>query len=70
MNVSMVFETIQKGIQLIYDLAAAGKQVEPTIKIVYDLVTKAKGGNVTDADLNAVEEQLDKMIDDFNAPLE
>lgn len=70
MNVSMVFETIQKGIQVISDLAAAKKQIEPAIKVVYDLVTNAHSGNVTDAQLNAVEEQLDAMIEDFNAPME
>lgn len=70
MNFSMIFETVQKGIQVISSLAAAEKQIEPAIKIVYDLVTKAKDGKVTDADLNTVEEQLDAMIDDFNTPLE
>lgn len=70
MNLSMIFETVQKGIQVISSLAAAKKQIEPAVKVIYDLVTKAKDGKVTDADLNAVEEQLDAMIEDFNTPME
>lgn len=70
MNVSMVFETIKKGLEVVSALTAAEKKIEPAIKVIYDLATSAADGKVTDAQLNAAEEQLDAMIDDFNTPLE
>lgn len=69
MNVSMVFETIKKGIEVVKSLAAAEKKIEPAIKVIYALATNATNGKVTDEQLNAAEEQLDAMINDFNEPL-
>lgn len=68
-NTAMIFETIQKGLDVVSGLWSAGKEIAPAVKVIYDLATNAQTGPITDAQLNAAEEQLDAMINDFNEPM-
>lgn len=70
MNAAAIFGTIQKGMQIISALVAAKKEIEPAIKVVFDLATGAMTKDVTDEQLAAAEAQLDAMIDEFNKPME
>jgi len=70
MDIAAILGLVAKGMSIITTAVAVGKEVAPAVKVVTDLVTGAQAGTVTDAQLTATEVALDKMIDDFNAPLD
>lgn len=69
MNVAAVFQIIEKGLTVIPLLISAGATVAP---LVARLIKVAKGGaegKISDAELSALEADLDAALDEFNAPL-
>lgn len=64
-----IFAIIEKAMSVISTGVTIGSNVVPAIKVVQDLIFKQKTDSVTDADLTAAEVTLDRMIDDFNAPI-
>lgn len=70
MDMSAVLSTIEKGLSIISALTVSGKEIEPALKVLFDLVTNAKTGDVTDDQLAKAEASLDAIIDDFNTPME
>lgn len=69
-DVSSIFATIKKGLNIISALTAAEKKIEPAVKVIFDLVTNAQTGDVTDEQLEKAEATLDALIEDFNSPME
>ena len=69
MDVGAILELIVKGLGVISTLVAVGKDVEPAIRVLVDLVTGAQKGTVTDEQLASTEATLDAMIAEFNAPM-
>ncbi len=69
MDVAAILELIVKAAGVVTTLIAVGKDAAPAIKIITDLATGAQNGTVTDAQLDATEATLDRMIDDFNEPM-
>lgn len=69
MDMTAVLSAIEKGLSIISALTASEKKIEPALKVLFDLVTNAKAGDVTDDQLAQVEATLDAMIDDFNSPM-
>lgn len=65
-----VFGVIQKGVGAIETLIEQGKSAGPAITAVKNLVEIAKGGKVTDAQIMSTEADLDRLIDDFNEPMD
>lgn len=65
-----VFGAIQKGLGAIHTLVEQGKAAGPAITAVRNLVESAKGGKVTDAQIASTEAELDRLIDDFNEPMD
>jgi hypothetical protein len=69
MNVTQVFQIIEKGLTVIPLLISAGATVLP---LVTRLIAVAKGGadgTVTLTELEELERDLDAALDEFNAPL-
>ena len=69
MNTAAIFNIIEKGLTVIPLLIQAGATVVP---LVNRLVAVAKGGadgTVTDAELTALEADLDAALGEFNAPM-
>lgn len=69
MNIVAIFDLVTKGLGVVDTLITAGRDAAPAIKVVTDLVSGAKTGTVTDAELTASEAALDQMITDFNQPI-
>lgn len=69
-DVSAIFATVQKGLSIISALTAAEKKIEPAVKVIFDLVTNAQTGDVTDDQLAQAEATLDALIEDFNSPID
>lgn len=69
MNIVAIFDLVTKGLGVVDTLITAGRDAAPAIKVVTDLVSKAKAVPVTDAELTATEAALDQMIADFNQPI-
>lgn len=69
MDITRILAVVEKGLSVVTALAESEKKIEPAVKVVYDLVVNAQTGDVTDAQLDATEAQLDALIEDFNEPL-
>lgn len=65
-----VFSAVSKGLGVIGTLVEQGKSAVPAITAIKNLVESAKGGKVTDAQIASTEAELDKLIDDFNEPMD
>lgn len=70
MDIAAILDLIVKGLGVISTLITVGANAAPAIKVITDLVTGARAGTVTDAQLAATEKVLDDMIADFNAPMD
>ena len=70
MEIAAILAMIQKGVVIAEALIAAGQSAEPAFTALKNLVTGAQKGTVSDTDLDAIETQLDKMIEDFNLPID
>lgn len=64
-----VYRVIQKGLAIMETLQQMGQSIAPAVKAINDVVTKAKAGGITDADLDDTEAILDQLIADFNEPI-
>lgn len=69
MDVVAIFALIAKGLSVVEAIVAAGESAAPAIKALYDLVTGAQTGTVTDDQLAQTEALLDQLITDFNLPI-
>jgi len=69
MDVMAILLLVEKGITVISTLVTAGQSAEPAIAALLKLITGAKSGTVTPAELAATEAVLDKQIADFNLDL-
>lgn len=69
MDIEKIFGLIVKAANVASTLVDVGKNAAPAIKVITDLATGAQGGTVTDAQLDATEATLDRMIADFNEPM-
>lgn len=69
MDIAVILSLIEKGVAVISTAISIGASAAPAIKVIEDLITGAKSGNVTDDELAAAETALDGMINDFNTPL-
>jgi hypothetical protein len=68
-TIATVLDLVLKGISVIETLVTAGADAAPAIKVIYNLVTGAQTGSVTDQQLADARAALDQMIADFNSPL-
>lgn len=69
MDIMAIFSMIETGVSVAQTLIEAGKDAIPAITAVKNLVTGAKAGTVTQADLDSTEALLDSLINDFNAEI-
>ena len=69
MDAAAVLALVTKGLTIIATLVEAGRNVQPALQALVDLVTKHEQGTVTQADLDATEALLDAQIADFNTDL-
>lgn len=68
-NTDAILSLIQKGVTVISALVEAGQSAAPAIEALLKLISGAKAGTVTPADLAATEALLDQQIADFNLDL-
>lgn len=69
MEVMAIFAIIEKAISVISAGIAIGQSVAPAIDVIKNLITKQKTDSVSDTDLEAAEAVLDKLMANFNAPI-
>lgn len=69
MDIAAILDLVLKAAGVISTLISVGADAAPAVKVLTDLVTGAKAGTVTDAELAATEATLDSMIADFNLPM-
>lgn len=70
MNTAAIFAIIEKGLRLLPFLIAAGADVATLIERLTGIAKRASDGEpVTDAELDALEADLDAKLAEFNAPL-
>ncbi len=69
MNVALIFDIIQKGLTVIPLLISAGTTVLPLIERLKAVVKGGAEGTITEAELIALERDLDAALDEFNSPL-
>lgn len=69
MDITRIFAAVEKGLSVISAFAESEKKIEPAVKVIYNLVTNAQTGEVTDDQLDEAEATLDALIEDFNEPL-
>jgi hypothetical protein len=70
MDLVAVMELIVKAANVVSTLIDVGKNAAPAIKVITDLATGAASGDVTDEQLASTEATLDRMIADFNEPMD
>lgn len=69
MNAAAIFGLLEKGLTLIPILIQAGQEVVPLVQRLTDLAKGGAAGTVTDAELTALEADLDQALADFNTPM-
>lgn len=69
MDIMAILLLVEKGVAVASTLIAAAQNAEPALQAIKDLITGAKTGTVTQADLDKTEAVLDALIDDFNTDL-
>lgn len=69
MNIVAILALIEKGISVAEVLIKAGANAAPAFNALKDLITGAKTGTLTQADIDQTEALLDKLIADFNADI-
>lgn len=66
MDIAAILALVEKGMTIVSAIIAAGENAAPAIAAISSLVTGAKNGTVTDAQLDATEKLLDDQIDQFD----
>lgn len=69
MDAATIFALITKGLTLLPTLISAGAQVTQVIENLIGLSKSAQAGTVTQEQVDAVEQQLDALIAQFNVDL-
>jgi hypothetical protein len=69
MNAALIFSIIEKGLTIIPLLIQAGSTVIPLIDRLKAVAKGGAEGTVTEAELTALEADLDAALDEFNSPL-
>lgn len=69
MNAALIFQIIEKGLTVIPLLISAGTTVIPLIERLKAVAKGGADGTITDAELTALEADLDAALDEFNSPL-
>lgn len=69
MDIGAILDLVAKGITVAIALEAAGEKALPALEVVWNMVTGAQQGSVTDEQLAANEAVLDGLISDFNLPM-
>jgi len=64
-----VIALIAKGLTVVEALIAAGQEDAPAIKVLWNVITGAQNGTLTDQQLTDEETTLDALIADFNLPM-
>lgn len=66
MGAAEILALIEKGIGIVTFIVQAGRDAQPALKALLDLVQGAQAGTIDDADIEAIETLLDQQIADFN----
>lgn len=69
MGAAAVFAIIEKGLTIIPILLQAGSEIGPLVQRLIDMAKGGANGSVTQADLDALEADLDQALADFNTPM-
>lgn len=69
MDAALIFTIIEKGLTLIPTLIQAGQTVIPLIDRLTQVAKGGAAGTVTQAELDALEADLDAALNEFNSPL-
>lgn len=69
MDPVLIFSIIEKGLTLIPVLIQAGQEVIPLVQRLAQVAKGGADGTVTQAELDALEKDLDQSLDDFNTPM-
>jgi len=64
-----IFTILEKGLTLLPILITAGEEVIPLIQRLSQVAKGGASGTVTQAELDALEADLDAQLDDFNKPM-
>ena len=66
MDALAIFALIEKGIVVLEALVAAGQNAAPAFDALKKLLTGARNGKVSDAEMTATDALLDKLLAEFN----
>lgn len=69
MDAILIFSIIEKGLTLVPLLIQAGSTVIPLIERLKAVAKGGAEGTVTQAELEALEADLDSALEEFNSPL-
>lgn len=69
MDPVLIFSLIEKGLTLVPILIQAGSEVIPLINHIAQIAKGGAEGTVTQAELEALEADLDGALDEFNKPM-
>lgn len=69
MNAAAIFAILDKGLTLIPLLLQAGSEVVPLVERMSQIAKGGATGTVTQAELDALEADLDAALADFNQPM-
>ena len=63
-----ILALVVKGLSVANTLIQAGQSAAPTVKLLFETINKP-ASEITQADLDSCESQLDANLAEFNAPL-
>lgn len=69
MDIGRIFSLGMKGLNLIQGLAQQGKDITPVVKSLTNVFSK-RPEDVSDAELDEVEKNLDEALDEFERPMD
>jgi hypothetical protein len=69
MDAAAIFSLIEKGLTLVPILITAGHEVIPLVQRIAQIAKGGAEGTVTQAELDALEADLDAALDTFNTPM-
>lgn len=69
MDPVLIFSLIEKGLTLVPILIQAGTEVIPLINQIRKIAQGGADGTITQAQLDALEADLDSALDNFNKPM-
>lgn len=69
MDIGAILDLVAKGITVAMALESAGEKALPALEVVWNTITGAQQGTISDDQLAANEATLDGLISDFNLPM-